>query len=113
MGLGTGVATYALSGDPLTGGVAGILGALARKGGPALARKISTDAQRKAAPLIAEMLTKQGITLSQTAPKSAGTLERLAGAGTSGKDREKLMKALLMLLTPEAQKNIPHTVREN
>lgn len=100
MGLGTGVATALLTGDPMSGGIAGVLGALARKGAPAIARKITTDAQQKTAPLIAQMLIDRGLPpqVQQMAP---GALERLVGAGD-----DKLVKALLMIAA-EQQKPVP------
>jgi hypothetical protein len=100
---GGGAATAAALGyDASTGGLAGILAALTKKGVPALSKKLSTDAQRKAAPLIAQMLVERGVP-PQVAAKAPGVLERLTKAGGN----EKLMKALLMLVSPEAQKANP------
>jgi hypothetical protein len=97
MGLGTGAATALLTGDPMSGGIAGILGALARKGGPAIARKITTNAQQKTAPLIAQALLARDLP-AQAASMAPGRLERLSRA-----DRDKLTK-MLLLLTEQAQK---------
>jgi hypothetical protein len=100
---GGGAATAAALGyDASTGGLAGILAALTKKGVPAMSKKLSTDAQRKAAPLIAQMLVERGVP-PQVAAKAPGVLERLTKAGGN----EKLMKALLMLVSPQAQKANP------
>lgn len=93
MGLGgtaAGAAATYLTGDPLQGGVAGILAALTRKGAPFIAKKLATDAQKSAAPHIAKMLIGRNIPaeISQLTP---GTLEKLSKAG-----RDKLVKALLL-----------------
>lgn len=93
MGLGgtaAGAAATYLTGDPLQGGIAGILAALTRKGAPFIARKLATDAQKSAAPHIAKMLIGKDIPaeISQLTP---GTLEKLSKAG-----RDKLVKALLL-----------------
>jgi len=100
MGLGTGAATTLLTGDPMSGGIAGILGALARKGAPAIARKITTDAQQKTAPLIAQALLARDLP-AQAMNMAPGVLERLSRA-----DRDKLTK-MLLLLTEQAQRPTP------
>ena len=99
-GLGTGSAMSLLTGDPWSGGAAGIMAALTRKGAPALAKKLATDSQKSAAPVIAEMLTRRGLPpeLQKLAP---GTLEKLAKAGD-----DKLVKALL-LIAADQQKAQP------
>lgn len=99
-GLGTGTAMSMLTGDPFSGGMAGILAALARKGGPAIAKKLATDAQMKTAPIIAEMLTSRNFP-AQVQKLAPGTLEKLAKAGD-----DKLVKALL-LIAADQQKAQP------
>lgn len=90
MGLGTGVATTLLTGDPWAGGFAGLLGAAARKGAPMIAQKLTTDAQKRAAPLLAEALIGRNLpAIIRNMPP--GVLERLSKA-----DRDKLTKALLL-----------------
>jgi hypothetical protein len=100
MGLGTGAAATLVSGDSMTGGIAGILGALARKGAPAIARKITSDAQQKTAPLIAQALLAKDLP-AQAMNMAPGMLERLSRA-----DRDKLTK-MLLLLTEQAQRPPP------
>jgi hypothetical protein len=100
MGLGTGAAATLVSGDAMTGGIAGILGALARKGAPAIARKITSDAQQKTAPLIAQALLARDLP-AQAMNMAPGMLERLSRA-----DRDKLTK-MLLLLTEQAQRPTP------
>ncbi len=97
IGLGTAASAAAMGYDMTTGGIAGLMAALMRKGGPALAKKMSTDAQRKAAPIIAEMLTSRGMPAGVKTPGPA-FLERLSGA-----DKAKAEKLLLMLLREPAQ----------
>jgi hypothetical protein len=84
----------------MTGGIAGILGALARKGAPAIARKITTDAQQKTAPLIAQALLARDLP-AQAMNMAPGMLERVSRA-----DRDKLTK-MLLLLTEQAQRPPP------
>lgn len=88
-GVGTAATTLAMGYDATTGGIAGILGALLRKGGPAIAKKLATSSQREAAPLIAEMLAGKNLPPAQQVLPPA-VLERLTKA-----DRGKLIKALL------------------
>lgn len=97
IGSGTAASAAAMGYDMTTGGIAGLMAALMRKGGPALAKKMSTDAQRKAAPIIAEMLTSRGMPAGVKTPGPA-FLERLSGA-----DKAKAEKLLLMLLREPAQ----------
>ncbi len=88
-GVGAAATTMALGYDPTTSGVAGLMAAILRKGGPALARKIATSSQREAAPIIADLLTGKG-KLPVQGLATTGTLEKLSKA-----DRDKLVKALL------------------
>lgn len=97
VGVGTAATAAAMGYDMTTGGVAGIMAALMRKGGPALAKKLSTDAQRKAAPIIAEMLTSRGIPAGVKQPGPA-LLERFSKA-----DRAKMEKLFLLLMGDQVQ----------
>lgn len=76
--------------DATTGGIAGLIGRGLKKGSSALARSLSTEAQRKAAPIIAEILTKAEMPVSGATARGPAALERLSKA-----DRGKLVKALL------------------
>lgn len=88
-GVGAAATTMAMGYDATTGGVAGLMAAVLRKGGPALARKIATSSQREAAPIIADLLTGKGKLPAQKLAMP-GTLEKLSKA-----DKDKLVKALL------------------
>jgi hypothetical protein len=78
LGTGTGVGGAAMlfGADPTTSGVAGLLAGALRKGAPAIARKIATDAEKKAAPHIAEILIRRQLPSSRPIPE--GALERLS-----------------------------------
>jgi hypothetical protein len=77
-GVGVGGASMLFGADPFTGGAAGIAAALMKRGAPAIAKKIATDAQRKAAPYVAEYLTRRALPASRPIPE--GALERLSKA---------------------------------
>lgn len=101
-GVGAAATTMAMGYDATTGGVAGLMAAILRKGGPALATKIATSSQREAAPIIAELLTGRGQLPARGIAKP-GTLEKLSKA-----DRNKLAKALLTF-TQSGQNASPQT----
>lgn len=97
----------ALGYDAYTSGTAGIIAALAKKGAPALTRKLATDAQRKAAPIIAEILTKNRIPVSSLKQLPPSALEKMSKA-----DQNKLVRALLMI-SESGSKSNPQTVEAN
>ena len=80
-------------------GVTGILSALARKTGPKLAQKITSEMQMKSAPELARLLVGKGA-LPSAEVIGPNVLERLSKV-----EAESLMKALLL----ELQKNNPQT----
>ena len=89
--------------DATTGGIAGALASLGRRGVPALSKKLATDMQRKTAPIIAQLLTGKNLPPGIKVP-SPTMLERLSKA-----DKDKLLKALLLGMSPENQKTSPQT----
>ncbi|MDW9814925.1 hypothetical protein GOB25_07555 [Sinorhizobium meliloti] len=78
LGTGTGVGGAAMlfGYDPTTSGVAGFLAGAMKRGAPALARKIATETEKKAAPHLAEILTRRQLPTSR--PIQEGALERLS-----------------------------------
>lgn len=102
-GVGAAATTMAMGYDATTGGVAGLMAAVLRKGGPALARKIATSSQREAAPIIAELLTGKGNIPAAQRVITPGTLEKLSKA-----DKDKLVKALLPYVG-QSQNTTPQT----
>lgn len=97
LGTGTGVGGAAMlfGADPTTSGVAGLLAGVLRKGAPAIARKIATDAEKKAAPHLAEILTRRQLPASRPIPE--GALERLSKA-----KRDELARILMSVGAFEA-----------
>lgn len=97
LGTGTGVGGAAMlfGADPTTSGVAGLLAGALRKGAPAIARKIATDAEKKAAPHLAEILTRRQLPTSRPIPE--GALERLSKA-----KRDELARILMSVGAFEA-----------
>lgn len=77
-GVGIGGASMLFGADPFTSGVAGVGAVLMKRGAPALAKKIATDAQRKSAPYVADYLTRRALPASRPIPE--GALERLSKA---------------------------------
>jgi hypothetical protein len=100
MGLFTGAGSLWLTQDPYSSSALGILAALAKKGGPAIARKLASDAQRKSAPLIAQALIGNKLPANVKA-MTPSMIERLSTA-----DRYKLAKTLILL---EQQRQKPAT----
>lgn len=98
---GAGVGGYLSDYDPVTMGVTGILSALARKTGPKLAQKITSEMQMKSAPELARLLIGKGV-LPSAEVVGPNVLERLSKVEAEG-----LMKAILL----ELQKNNPQTNR--
>lgn len=96
---GAGVGGYLSDYDPFTMGVTGILSALARKTGPKLAQKITSEMQMKSAPELARLLIGKGV-LPSAEVVGPNVLERLSKVEAEG-----LMKAILL----ELQKNNPQT----
>lgn len=96
---GAGVGGYLSDYDPFTMGVTGILSALARKTGPKLAQKITSQMQMKSAPELARLLIGKGV-LPSAEVVGPNVLERLSKVEAEG-----LMKAILL----ELQKNNPQT----
>lgn len=78
LGTGTGVGGAAMlfGYDPTTSGLAGFLAGAMKRGAPALARKVATEAEKKAAPHLAEILTRRALPTSRPIPE--GALERLS-----------------------------------
>lgn len=96
---GAGIGGYLSDYDPFTMGVTGILSALARKTGPKLAQKITSEMQMKSAPELARLLIGKGV-LPSAEVVGPNVLERLSKVEAEG-----LMKAILL----ELQKNNPQT----
>ena len=88
-GVGGATAAWSMGQDAMTGGMTGAMLGAARRLGPAVQRKMATDAQVARSPAIAEMLTGRNIVSKR--PVTENLLERL-----SASEKEALARALMM-----------------